>query len=206
LKKNSYTLAEAMIVVVILGIIATCCIGALKKGNFQEEMYTKAGANYYLNISLASRQILAKYSYNYNMTALLNTSGTRFSITDESNAESNLAGIFKKTLGVRTYTAPSTYTTTVLKNKSGTAVGPSSGYKVSDFTQGFKTKNGTYFALKLNKNCTTSEQYIYDPSIPDTRTVANSCGLIFYDVNADEAPNTVGVDIYILAIKKTGVN
>ncbi len=207
MKKRSFTLTEAMVVIVILGIIATTFIASMKKENYQVTALKKAGSSYYLNLNLATKQILAKYSYGYNMTSLLTLANAKFSITDSENADANLAALYKKLLGASsTYTAPNTYTSTVLKNESGATVGSGSGYKISDFTQGFKTKNGYYVALKLNGNCTTSEQYVYDPSASGVRTSSNSCGLILYDVSGDKGPNIAGIDIYILPIHRNGIN
>ena len=195
-----------MIVIFIIGVIATAVFTSLRKEDYQTKAYKKAVANYYLHLNLATKQILAHYSYGYNMTTLYTTAKAKFSITDSENADTNLAAIYKKMLGASSsYSASDTYKNTVIKNEAGTAVGPSNGYKISDFTQGFKTKNGYYVAFKLNKNCTTTEQYVYDPSLPDKRTATNSCGLILYDVSADRGPNLAGADIYILPIYKMGI-
>lgn len=199
--KKSYTLAEVMIVMFILGIISTFMITSLKKSDYLNKTYKKAGLSTLLQINFATKQLLAKYSYSYQMTGLKTTAGAKFSIVD-SGADANLSALYKKILGSRTYSAPSTYTGADLVNEAGSKV---STYKVSTFTQGFQTKHGTYFALKLNGNCTTSESYIYDPSVIDTRTAAKSCGLIFYDVNAHDGPNVVGVDQYIISIGKMGI-
>ena len=207
LKKRGFTLTEAMVVIVIIGVIATTMIASVKKDNYQATALKKAGANYCLHLNLATKQILAQYSYGYNMTKLLTISGTQFSITDEENADSNLADLLKRFLGSSpSYTAPDTYKNIVLKNETGTAVGAGGGYKISDFTQGFKTKSGYYVAVKLNGNCTTSEEHVYDPSVSTVRTSSNSCGLLLYDVSGDKGPNTVGIDIYILPIHKNGID
>lgn len=207
MKKRSYTLTEAMIVIVVLGIIAITIIVSMKKENYHATALKKAGSNYYLHLNIATKQILTHYSYGYNMVTLLTIGGTKFSIADASDADVNLSALYKKMLGSSsTYTASDTYKNTVLKNEADTTVGPSTGYTISSFSQGFKTKNGYYVAFKLNGNCTTDEEHVYDPSLPDTRTSAKSCGLILYDVNAEQGPNVVGVDIYILPIHKNGIN
>ncbi len=204
--KKSFTLTETLIVVVILGFIAAAMLASLKKGNYKAEALKKAGTNYYHQINIASKQILVKYSYGYKMTALKTIGGTEFSISD-SNSDASLAPLFKKMLGSGTYSAPSNYSGSYLINESGTKVGPNGGYKVSNFTQGFKTKNGTYMAFMLHEDCTTSEtDNIYDPSTPETHSATKSCGLIFYDVNADDSPNTLGIDQYIVSIHKLGLD
>ena len=199
--KKSFTLAEVLISVVIVGIIATCMVVSVKKSDYLTESYKKAGASTLLQINYSTKQILAKYSYSYQMTGLKTLAGAKFSIT-ASGADANLAELYKKVLGTKSYSAPSTYTGADLVNEAGSKVG---SYKVSSFAQGFQIKNGTYFAIKLNGNCTTSESYIYDPSARDIRTASNSCGLIFFDVSAHDGPNIVGVDQYIVSIGKMGI-
>ncbi len=197
MKVKAYTLAEVLITMILMSFICVLVFSSIKKGNHYSESCKKAGRNSLLQIEYATKQILSKYSTNYTMTTLKAIDGTRFSINN-SGADAKLSAIYKKLLGSRTYTAPSAYTNIALKNESGAAVG--SSLKVSSFTQGFKTKNGTYIAFKIYTNCTTNETYIYDPAVPEKRTATKSCGLIFFDTNADEDPNVVGVDMYIVPI------
>ena len=78
------------------------------------------------------------------------------------------------------------------------------GLTPASFT-GFIIKNGAYFGVKLHGNCSTAIDYIYDPSTPENRTLANTCGIIFFDLNEKEEPNLLGVDQYILGSDKFGV-
>ena len=80
-----------------------------------------------------------------------------------------------------------------------------SGYDVSSFEHAFKMKNGAYLGIMLNGNCSTKETKIYNPILPDKRTMENSCGLAFFDINTEEAPNTLGVDQFIVSIGKFGI-
>ena len=201
LKKLAYTLAEISIVMMIISVIAGCFCVIIRKGDYKSETCKKAGLNALWQLNFASKQILAKYSTKYNMTGLKTLTGDEFSINDEG-ADAKLAPLYKKVLGSRTYTPPSGYTDSNLTNENDIQVG---SYKVSSFTQGFQAKNGTYVAFKLNGNCTTGETTIYDPSTPELRTSTKSCGLIFFDTNADDSPNTIGIDQYIVSITKQGV-
>ena len=205
LKIKSYTLAEAMMVIFVIGIIATVFITLSKPINYSDAALKKKASSDLIQINAAVKQILLKYSTNYKMTELKTLEGTRFSINEEG-ADEKLAALYKKTLGTRNSTVNDAYKNIVIKNESDENVIADEELKISDFTQGFKTKNGAYFALKLNNSCAVTDSGIYDPSWPDIHEVSNSCGLIFYDVNADESPNTAGVDIYIISIGKTRIN
>ena len=126
-----------------------------------------------------------------------------FSITD-SGADAKLLELYKTTLrATRSSNTNATYLDSVLKDKDGATV--NAGLKVSSFSQGLTLRNGTYFAFKLNGNCTTNETYIYSPATPNNRSAKNSCGLIFFDVNGQDFPNLVGIDQYIIAIGRNGI-
>ena len=203
MKNQAFTMAETLIAIVMLGVLGACALSTLRPANIKKDALIKSGASALLQINFATKQILAKNSVNYQMTKLLTTAGAQFSIND-SGADAKLAPLYKKALyESRKNTIPATYTALSLKNEEGSAVG--SSLKVSSFTQGFKTKNGTYIAFMLYDNCTTNETYIYDPSAPELRTAKKSCGLIFFDVNAEESPNIIGIDQYIVPIGKLGI-
>ena len=91
----------------------------------------------------------------------------------------------------------------VLKTRDNAAAAGAST-EVSSFT-GFVTKNDSYFAVKLNNGCGTDETTLYNPMMPSKRTQGNSCGLIFFDVNADIEPNLLGVDQYLVSLTLNGV-
>ena len=202
-KKQAFTLAEIMIVLTIIGIILIGIISSLRSNNVEEELYIKSGVNTLNQIDFATRRLLAKSSRAYSMLALKDASGNEFSITADG-ADTKLNTLYKKYLvGMRKTSLSNTYKTTVLDDKAKTL--SSKGIKVSTFPYGFTLKNGAYFALKLNKNCTTSETYIVHPVYTDKRTETNSCGLIFYDVNGEKKPNVLGIDQYIVSIGKIGL-
>ena len=201
--KHAFTAAETLIVIVIIGIVSSCVLVALKPGDVKKDMLKKSGNNMLLQIDFATRQVLAKNSMNYKMTKLVTNAGVQFSIND-SKADEKLIALYKRALiPSRNKTIPATYTAIELKNEANAKIG--GGLKISSVTQGFRVKNGAYFAIKLNGNCTTNETYIYDPSAPEKRTAKKSCGLIFFDTNAEDSPNIVGVDEFIVPIGNSGL-
>lgn len=201
MKKVAFTLAETTIAIVILGIIAGTLLHTLKPNNMKRDFWDKSAKNMVLQIDYATKQILARNSLNYSLLDTLDTSNATFSITSEG-ADTKLIALYKKYLiGLRKYSIPSSYKSSSLIDENNT----SSGYKISDFAQGFKLKNGTYMALKLNGNCTTSETKIYNPATIEIRTANNSCGLIFFDINTEKEPNTLGIDQFIVALGKFGL-
>ncbi|MBQ8475725.1 type II secretion system protein [bacterium] len=203
MNKQAFTVAETLIVLVIIGILGACVLVTIKPNDVRKDMLQKAGVNMVYQIDFATKQVLAKYSLNYQMTKLEALGGAQFSIVDDK-ADEKLLPLYKRALiPSRNNTIPASYTAMELKNEQGAKI---SDLKVSSFAQGFNVKNGSYFALKLNKGCTTTETYIYDPSAPEKRGAKNSCGLIFFDVNGPSDPNTIGIDQFIISLSKRGLN
>ena len=198
-KSFAYTLAESLIVIAIVGIMYVIVLHVLRPNNIKHEALTKAGSNLYIQIDFATKQMLAKNTKNYILTRLKDSSG-EFSVESSSSA-SRLLAIYKKRLSGIRKTPDATYLNLALQDSSNNKVG---NLKVSSF-QGFTLKNDAYFGIKLNNNCTTTESYIYNPSMPNKRTQAKSCGLIFFDVNGQDLPNNLGVDQYIISIGKNGI-
>lgn len=202
LKKQSFTLMESMICLIVLSSIVFCMVSILKPADVKNDAYKHASLNTLIYINVATKQILANYSQNHSMLTLKNISGTSFNLSD-SNKNAYLSALYAKYLQKRTQTASSAYTDISLTDTSGSAVG---SLKVSSFSNGIFIKNKSYVAFKLNANCTTTEtNTIYDPSTPDNHSKANSCGLIFFDSNGEEAPNVLGIDMNIVSIGKYGI-
>ena len=70
MKKQAFTLAETLIAIVMLGILGACALSTLRPANIKKDALLKAGSSTLLQISFATKQILAKYSVNYQMTKL----------------------------------------------------------------------------------------------------------------------------------------
>ena len=204
--KKAFTITESLIAMIVVGILASCILIMIKPTEAKNDLLKKSGANMLLQINFATKQVLAKYSSNYQMTKLLTPSGVEFSINDEG-ADENLIQIYRRILTpipARDGIASEEYLSSNLYDENGTAVEDGSALTISSFTQGYKVKNGAYFAIKLDSTCTENKSCIYNPVYPEERDATKSCGLIFFDVNGQKEPNIVGVDQYIISIDKHG--
>ncbi len=184
MKQKAYTLAEATIVLLIGGVLAFFVIKSLNAGKIKEDAYLKAGKLVYSQLSVATLDMSRKYSKYANLTGLstVNKSAV-FEITDK-DATDKLLALYKTSLKRSRKAASSTY---------------------SGYSGNFKLKNGTFFALKLYGNCSTTTT-TYNPSYgSEAMYEYETCGAIFYDVNDNELPNTLGIDRYIIAFDKQGL-
>lgn len=199
MKQKAYTLAEQLIVVVIIGFIATIMTSTFKPNNYKIEVLQRAAKAQYIQIDFATKNLLAKHSKNYNFFALFDESGV-FSAADSSSTN-RIVQLYRKVLvGMKNSSWDSSYSLKELTDGT-TAI---TGLTPSDYS-GFILKNNVYFGINLNGNCNTQVDYIYDPSTPEKKTKTRTCGTIFFDMNGKESPNLLGIDQYIVAFGKFGV-
>ena len=202
MKNKAFTLHETLITLMIIGIIAVIIFSTLKPKSFNHATLKKAGQAMYIQIDYATTQIIAKHTTNYTLKRIKN-GANEFSIANSGNTATLVNNYYKKRIKqARNFSLPDEYKNLVLKNENQTVV--AQNLKVSSFT-GFKTKNNGYFAVRLHNNCTTSETYLYNPSMPSKRNQTNSCGQIFFDVNSEEDPNLLGIDQFLISLKENGV-
>lgn len=186
-------------------VVAAICIVmvvVLRPKDVKKEVLQKAGSNILYQLDFASKQILAKNTVNYSLKYLKADDGSEFDITSD-DAEQKLISIYKKYLkGLNKKSLSSEYLSKVLVDENNMAL---TGISANSFNYGFFLNNNAYIAIKLNKNCTTHETYIYSPIQIQKRERNNSCGLFFFDVNGDMLPNKLGVDQYIVSIGEMGI-
>lgn len=198
MKIKAFTLTEQIIVLILVGIIASAITTVVKPGEINNEAIKKAGKSVFVQIEFATTQLVSRNAKNNTLTRLVDATG-EFSIASSGSID-RLISLYKKNLmGLRNDTLDSTYAALKLTDGTNTLT-----LKPSDF-KGFTLKNGAYFGIKLNNSCTTEITYIYDPSTPATRSKKNTCGIIFFDVNGETKPNQLGFDQYIVALGKRGI-
>lgn len=198
MQKKGYTLIEQLIVIVIVSILGSVMLTTFRPNNVKVEAYKKAGKSNFIQIEFALKSLLAKNTNNYTLTRMFDSTG-EFSIAASASQARMLALLKKHLVSIR-QTLDATYGALTLTD--GTT--ELTGYSASSFS-GFIIKNGAYFGLKLHGNCTTTVDFLYDPSTPNNNSRTNTCGIIFFDVNEKKPPNRLGIDQYIVAIGKMGV-
>ena len=199
MKNKAFSLVESVLVIIIIGVLGVVILNVLRPNDIKIETLKKLANSVYIQIEFATKSILAKNTNNYTFLRLRDESG-EFSIAS-SESLSRFLELYKKNLiGNSRKTIDATYSSTDLTDGTTTLT----DIKPASFS-GFILKNGTYFGVQLHNNCETTVDYIYDPSTIEKRTQENTCGLIFFDLNAHELPNLLGVDQYILGLGKFGV-
>lgn len=199
MKQKAYTLAEQLIVIVIIGFIATIMTSTFKTSNYKIEVLQRAAKAQYVQIDFATKNLLAKHSKNYNFFTLFDESGV-FSATDSSSLD-RIVQLYRKVLvGKKNSSWDSTYSANELTDGTTSIT----GLTPSSYT-GFILKNDAYFGVRLNGDCNTQIDYLFSPSTPEKKTKTKTCGTLFFDVNGEDSPNFLGIDQYIIAFGKFGV-
>ena len=186
--KKAFTMAEAILVMTILGIIATVMISTLKPAQYKERALQVAAKSIYSEIDSAMTQILTDYTRYNKLSAVYPLNGTTGSTTYNFNSTNTNANVAFLAL---------------MKNYMATARGtvPSACTSVSA-TYNMLLKNGACLAVKTGA-------YTGVSMIPGEKTETASAtydyGVIFLDVNGNDEPNVLGKDRYYIPLDENGI-
>ena len=181
---NAFTLAEVLITLVIIGVIATLTVPSLiQRTNNQE--YVSGLKKAYSVLSQALQQIIAD-------------EGAPESSEDAWNAPNNITNTFKKHLNV-VKECSNDCMKQRYKSLYGTAYG-SSNWSISiDYQAGsgkLVLSDGMQIALGGSVNCTASTHF--------NNGAGKICGRINVDVNGEKGPNKLGRDLFWFSITEDG--
>ena len=190
-------MAEAILVMTILGIIATIMITTLKPAEFKEKALKTLYKKVLSEIDTATTQILINNSREGDMNQLfLDSSSGYFSFGSDWNKTQQL---FKKYLS----TTRQPYDSSIQMGSFSTSVQGSP--TANSQTPPFHLKDGALLFLG------TGEKYQVSPSSSGTITV-DGCemsksllGIITVDINGEEEPNTPYKDQFNFPISSKGI-
>ena len=192
--KKAFTMAEAIIVMTILGIIATIMITNLKPAEFRDKALLVASKKLLREIDEATNQILLNNSYNGSMTMLYEPDSTNiFQLKD--NCE-HAATLYKKYL-VKTR---KNHKNVIYQNRNIWLMGDGSDSLV--FQKAFMLKDGAFFGISCN---TGKERTCFPGESQLIQTQKTTLARIIYDVNGEEEPNLPCKDIFAIPIGEYGI-
>ena len=191
MKKHAFTMAEAVLVMTILGIIATIMITALKPAEFKEKGLKVLAKKVMSELDNATTQILLNNSADGTLDKLYkpdtaeNETPTTFSAADENQAE-NMGKLYKK------------YLTTIRKDCSNaTECGACSTYDAKFFL-----KDGACVGIKSSAQENAPTIF---PGETETNAVSATHGVIFFDINGKDEPNAPGKDQFLMPLNSEGI-
>ncbi len=197
----AFTLAEVLITLGIIGIVAAMTIPTLLK-NYQEKVMVTKVKQAHSQLMNAIQLYTAKNNC-ANLLCLFDVNKT----SDEVAAE--LASVLK-TAKVCTASNNEKYCK-YYDVKSNEPYLKDGVYATADGIYNYGRlylSNGVIFQVKMNTQCVfTYEEIIRDENgnqIGTKPVTTNNCGYIYVDINNIDEPNQIGADIYRYDIKATG--
>lgn len=191
--KKAFTMAEAILVMTILGIIATIMITTLKPADFKDKGMQVLAKKVLSEIDTATTQILINDSLDGTMKTLhLPNSSNTFEFGKDCDSTLKL---YKKYL-------------TFLRKPY--IKDPSSGWAHSGSGSavhiGGYLKDGAWFGLFCMGNQTGTEgsRTIF-PGEVEMTAMGMSQGRIMFDINAEEEPNQAGKDYFAIPVGDNGI-
>ncbi len=184
IKHKAFTMAEALLVMTILGIIATVMVTVIKPAQFKEKGYKVLAKSVYSSLDNAITQILNdRAPFNkLNKIYKLNSSTEVFNMSEEGKG-SELVALLKE------------YMTTARGDIP--AVCRDAGY---DDT--LLLKNGACIAV-ISGEIESADTWI--PGEENKADMSPTYGLIFVDTNGDEEPNVLGTDQFVIPLDINGI-
>ena len=200
-KKLGFTMAEALLVLVILGVIGAICLQSMQTYNPQQKGFDTKAEKAVSVRGQALTMILVEDSSSDDLTGMFDESG-KFSITETKNA-TRIVKKFKKHLVVNALPVNlnDEYFKGNLINYKKTSLG-----KLTDlYSNFFFMQDGELLGFKFYGNCTSSETKSIPPNYRETSTINNICASIFVDVNGEKSPNKLGSDQFVIPIDVRGI-
>ena len=197
MKKSAFTMAEVILVMLILGIIAAIMITTNK-----EKLPTYTG--FLINakkvvseIDSATSNILTKHTYSgdFNVLIDLDNPYEQFD-TKDSSSSSKLAALYKK------YMASTRRKCESIDADKCTCAGDNSRDGVPSNASSFYLKDGTCIAIAAGSQ--TFNSIIPGEKAPINVNTKN--GMIFIDVNGANEPNSIGRDQFLIPLGDYGVD
>ena len=183
--KKAFTMAEAILVMTILGIIATIMITTLKPAEYKDKGLAILAKKVLSEIDTATTQILINNSSGGTMSTLyVPGSSTTFSFATSSQ-NANAGKLYKKYL---------TATRKACNNSSC----PCNAYNNKFFL-----KDGA--CMGINTGAPASNVSTWFPGETSATSMKPSHGLIFFDTNGSDEPNVMGKDQFLLPVSTEGI-
>ena len=201
-KKKAFTFTEALLVLVLLGVIAAITIPQLLADDPTKKGWDTKADKMVGYLIQASTEILLLNAGLDDFTRL-SLDHTIFSIedADASPKISKLYSNYISHIAGRIDLSKEYFSKEIVDYKR-----VSTGEVLKDAYNSFLyTNDGIITGFRTYGSCLSTETHANPPAFRTTQSVPNICGSIFIDVNGYSRPNKLGSDQYIIPIDKHGV-
>lgn len=187
--KKGFTLAEVLITLVIIGVIAAMTIPTLINKTNEQETVTAVKKAYSV-ISQAYQKIIAE-----NGEIIPSTLGE-----NATEGTKTLGEMFQKQLNVLKVCGQETGEDCWSTENEGL-------YKFFNGSDWYTWNNSVeYYKLRLNDGMSVGvKSYMTYSNVGSSESLKNAIGDVYFDINGDKGPNTLGKDTFAFWITKYGV-
>ena len=183
--KKAFTMAEAILVMTILGIIATIMITTLKPAEYKDKGLAIMARKVLSEIDTATTQILINNSAAGNTSTLYEPgTSTVFSLATSSQ-DDKIGKLYKRYL-------------TATRQACNDANCPCNSY-----SNKFYLKDGA--CMGITTGVPAANVNTWFPGETNFTSMKPTHGMIFFDTNGEDEPNVMGKDQFILPIASEGV-
>ena len=184
--KFAFTMAEAVLVMTILGIIATVMITIMKPAKFKDQGYEVLAKSIYASIDSAVSLILSDKSPINKMSSIYKADNSEtFSMLDNKNG-----AYFIELLKLYMVTARGKIPN-VCKNQK--------------YDGSMLLKNGACIAVKSGLYANQYKEKVIVPGETVVQDENATHGMLFLDTNGDVEPNTLGKDQWKIPFDRNGI-
>lgn len=203
-KYRAFSAAEAIITLIIIGVIAVCAVPQLLMNDMSKDAAITRAKKMNGYLAQASLEILLYHSGLDDFTTLKDSEG-KFSVNDGDAKEitRRMSNLFLKyLLDVQSISKSNKYFNAQVRDYNGESLGSSLKDMYSNF---FFVNDGMLIGFRFYGNCSETEMNFVSPERRERISVENSCGSIFYDVNSYDRPNRLGYDQFIIPVGLRGI-
>lgn len=200
--KKGFTMSEALIVIVIIGVIAAIVTGVIKPINSQEKGFEVKAQK---TTGILEQALIQMITNNSGLDSLekLNNGVKSISISAVTDS-GDFVQLLKSYLVLATQDVDTTntyFSKAILKyDKTSTNI------NINSFSNFFYLKDGTLIGYKTYSDCTQSETLTTTVENKNAvKTIDNICSSFFIDVNGINKPNKLGSDQYIIPVDIKGL-
>ena len=183
--KRAFTMAEAILVMTILGIIATIMITTLKPAEYKDKGLAIMARKVLSEIDTATTQMLINNSASGNTSSLYEAgTATLFSL-ETADMHDKVGKLYKRYL-------------TATRQECNDANCPCNGY-----SNKFYLKDGA--CMGITTGTQSADVNTWFPGETNFTSMQPTHGMIFFDTNGEEEPNVMGKDQFLLPMGPEGV-
>ncbi|MBQ8848457.1 MAG: prepilin-type N-terminal cleavage/methylation domain-containing protein [Candidatus Gastranaerophilales bacterium] len=196
MNKKGFTLAEVIICLVVVGLIAAVIMSNLKLGDYKEKSYIGMARKIMANFQAASQQIREQEQTSVpTRSFIVNSLGAWEYVILNSTGSANAT----------VNDVVNLYGKYIKYEKSIINFCDNSGYCSDTSIKGAKLPNGAYIGFKTSGTIIDCPAYRIPSETSNTAGKGKCWGTFYIDADGNNGPNAIGRDVYVFGLDENGL-